>query len=579
MKIKLQHIIGLVSLSFLSACSSGQYDSSSVNPLDSNMDLSMQDMKILQSNQQVNLTPFVAATVAKHARDHDDAAYFYLQALLVDPKSRYVAERAFYELVQAEKMDEAVHLSRKLVAGDGNDLVHLIHTLGAFRSGDMEITRARLDLMPKQGFSFILSPIVRAWSYAADKDIEAARIALKPLTDDPKLSTIGLAHLGYVADFLGETKLAEESLLKLINGEDNISLQPVITYADLLMRNGRADEARDLLKKQVEHFRNNRFLLREGMRILGGQEPRQKIRSVEDGVGMLFYRLGSEFEQSRNFGNALIYLNVAFYMMPNAGDIQMMQGGLLEKMERYGAAADKYGTIAPSNMMYPLSFMRHVTVLKRDGKHDVALSMLEKALVESPNSRSLLEAVGDIHRENEDYDQALVYYDRILNTLRNLVYNDWFTFFSRGVVNEQLGNWAKAEADLLQSLKLAPKQPAILNYLGYSWIDRGVRINEARTMIEKAVASRPNDGFIIDSLGWVYFLTGDHELAVTTLEKAVKIEPMDATINDHLGDAYWQVGRKLEARFQWRHVLENDPEEELRKSVEKKLAFGLEAKK
>ena len=125
----------------------------------------------------------------------------------------------------------------------------------------------------------------------------------------------------------------------------------------------------------------------------------------------------------------------------------------------------------------------------------------------------------------------------------------WRLFYVRGIAFERLGEWPKAEADFLRALELEPDQPLVLNYLGYTWVEQGRNLDEARTMIEKAVELRPDDGYIVDSLGWVAYRLGDFEEAVRQLELAVELVPGDPIINDHLGDAYWQVGRLNEARF------------------------------
>jgi Flp pilus assembly protein TadD len=135
--------------------------------------------------------------------------------------------------------------------------------------------------------------------------------------------------------------------------------------------------------------------------------------------------------------------------------------------------------------------------------------------------------------------------------------------------------WDKAEPDFLKALEMVPNHPKILNYLGYSWIDQGLNLEEALKMVEKAAAISPRDGFIIDSLGWGLYRLGRFEEAVEKLEIAAQLEPVDPVINDHLGDAYWMVGRKREARFQWDMALANDPDPDLEKALRAKLENGL----
>jgi len=154
---------------------------------------------------------------------------------------------------------------------------------------------------------------------------------------------------------------------------------------------------------------------------------------------------------------------------------------------------------------------------------------------------------------------------------------DWNIFFQRGIAYERLKEWPKAEPNFQKALKLSPDQPQVLNYLGYSWIDMNIHLDEGMTMIKKAVELRPNDGYIVDSLGWAYYKLGKFDKAVDELEHAVELKPEDATINDHLGDAYWQVGRKLEATYQWNRALANKPEKDQIPVIRAKIENGLPA--
>ena len=152
---------------------------------------------------------------------------------------------------------------------------------------------------------------------------------------------------------------------------------------------------------------------------------------------------------------------------------------------------------------------------------------------------------------------------------------NWLIFYFRGICNERSKQWAKAEADLKKALELYPDQPHVLNYLGYSWIDQGINLDDGMRMIKRAVEQRPDDGYIVDSLGWAYYRIGNYEEAVKHLERAVELKPEDPTINDHLGDAYWKIGRVLEARFQWAHARDLNPEKEDLPKIEEKLKAGL----
>jgi Flp pilus assembly protein TadD len=186
---------------------------------------------------------------------------------------------------------------------------------------------------------------------------------------------------------------------------------------------------------------------------------------------------------------------------------------------------------------------------------------------------------GDILREQKRYPEAVTAYDMAVSKLAKPDRGNWPLFYERGIAHERAQDWPKAEADFLHALELSPDEPDVLNYLAYSWTERGTHLTRARKMLERAVEQRPNDGAILDSLGWLVLRQGDKPMALKILEHAVELDSTDATVNGHLGDAYWAAGRKLEAQFQWRRALTLAPEPEdvpklKAKLLESEVALG-----
>jgi Flp pilus assembly protein TadD len=177
-------------------------------------------------------------------------------------------------------------------------------------------------------------------------------------------------------------------------------------------------------------------------------------------------------------------------------------------------------------------------------------------------------------RDKQHFPEAIEAYDRAIQRIRTPREPDWLVFYDRGLCYDRAHQWSKAEADFRHALSLSPDQPYVLNYLGYTWADMGDHLAEARGMIEKALKGRPNDGAIVDSLGWVTLRQGQTAEAVKTLERAVELEPEDPQINGHLGDAYWAAGRRLEATYQWRRALTFHPEPDDAAKLEAKLQNG-----
>jgi len=222
-----------------------------------------------------------------------------------------------------------------------------------------------------------------------------------------------------------------------------------------------------------------------------------------------------------------------------------------------------------------LARLRIAGNLEAAGKDDDAIDLLQRLSDQKPSRPDPLISLGDLLRSNKRFNEAVFAYDKAVSLLGDLKQRHWTVLYSRGIALERSRQWARAEKDLQQALKLNPDQPYVLNYLGYSWVDQGINLVRAEEMIKRAVKLRPNDGYIVDSLGWVLYRLMDFKGAVSHLERAVELRPEDPTINDHLGDAYWQVGRHDEARFQWQRALSLKPEPDQVSAIEKKILRGL----
>lgn len=524
-------------------------------------------------------SPFVAATLAQYDPTLEDSSHYYLDALQADPHNRFVADRAFSQLLYGGHMADAaavaVDLATSEHAEENDNLVTVLYVLEAFKRQDWPAVRVRLAEDKMTGFAGILSPLFEAWSYAAEGNLVEAQGALAPMVADERLKPIADEHLAYMLDYLKKYDQAASQYQSIVEAAQPVSLQPFVAYAYMLKRIAKEGEARRFLGAQAARFNNNRFLLREGMLIAANRTPSQVAANPRGAVGAMFYRLASEFSQGSSLQAAVVYLRIASYLTPEVADIYFMLGNLMDQMEKPAEAATVYAAVPPTSVLRRVAQERRINALRRGGRTQEAEDGLRSALRDNPTDPSYLIALGDILRERLDFAEAIVRYSSAIAVLEKAGNADWFAYFARGVCYEQSGDWPRAEIDLQRALKISPEEPSILNYLGYSWIDRGQHVEQAKALIEKAVELRPNDGFIIDSLGWVNFLTGDYEKAVTLLEQAVRIEPDDVTINEHLGDAYWRVGRKIEARFQWQHAIDSKPKDSELVKLRDKLTMGL----
>jgi tetratricopeptide (TPR) repeat protein len=272
---------------------------------------------------------------------------------------------------------------------------------------------------------------------------------------------------------------------------------------------------------------------------------------------------------------ALLLLRVALLLRPDYPAAKLMLADILEGDRRYQAAADVLSRVRQDSAYGPAARVRLSLMLDRLDRTDAAIGELEALAAADPTRAEPLARMGDILRGRSRFAEAAAAYNRAVARLGPPERRQWALYYARGIALERAKDWPRAEADFLRALELAPDQPYVLNYLGYSWVEQGRELARAKRMIERAVELRPHDGHIVDSLGWVLFRMGDYRAAVRWLERAVELLPRDPVINDHLGDAYWAVGRRAEAQFQWRRALNLGPEPEAIPKLEAKLRDGL----
>nr|WP_226898502.1 tetratricopeptide repeat protein [Mangrovicoccus algicola] len=259
-----------------------------------------------------------------------------------------------------------------------------------------------------------------------------------------------------------------------------------------------------------------------------------------------------------------------------------MVASIFDEQGNYELAGDLYDEVPRDHPAYLQAEFGRAGALRYAGRLDAAIEVLNQLSKTYPDLLDVQVSLGDALTADDRWEAARAAYDRAVELLPEPDESDWQIFYARGITLERLKLWEEAEADFRRALELSPQEPRVLNYLGYSLVERRENLDEALAMIQEAAAQRPDDGYIADSLGWVYYRLGRYEDAVEPMEHAAEIMAIDPVINDHLGDVYWAVGRKLEARFMWRRALsftdygssneDIDPDR-----VRRKLDIGLDA--
>lgn len=519
-----------------------------------------------------------AYLAALHAHAHHRsaaAADFYDAALGKDPENVELLQRAFMLTLTEGRTQRATELAKQLTVYDpGASLAVMFLAMQDAKAGAFAAAEARLAALPKRGINAFVSPLLIAWTRVGQGRTDQALQVLSPLANNSHLAILHDFHAGLITDLADRRIIAEEYYRNTVSTPGGITVRAVQAVGSFYLRQGNAGKADEVYGAYFKQHPDSRLFDAEGLLALGKDAPRI-VGSAQDGLAEALFGAASTLRQSNANDAAMLFIRMALDLRPDLALAQMLLADILQGQGRLRDANAVYAEIAPTAPVWWSAQLRLAANLDELGDVDAAATLLRKLAEVQADRPDALVTLGEVLRRHERFADAARAYELALHRIGETDQRHWTLFYSRGISYERSGQWQQAESDFLKALELEPEQPHVLNYLGYSWVEKGINLPQARRMIEKAVELRPNDGYIVDSLGWVLYRLGDYDQAVVHLERAVELRPDDATINDHLGDALWKVGRIEEARFQWRRTLGLAKEQPMIDAVKAKLASGL----
>lgn len=504
----------------------------------------------------------------------DEAARYFGQAAQADWDNALLVERAFIAYAADGQIGQAATMARHLLELEpDNELAELLVATEALKERRYGAAERQLSSVSQDTFTGITAGILRAWALAGQGDAKAADQLLD------KIGRAGLAdflvfHRALMAEALGDRGRALDLAAQAFEAEPFVA-RIVEVYARMLANEGQFDKAAEVISTFEAQGLTHPVVTLVKKDVEDRQRPGVFAANVQVGAAEMFHGIGAALSRDGSKDLALVFLRLGIYLDPSADVISLALGQLLDTETQHDAANRIYDAIPATSPMKPTAVVRIAQNLDSMGDRTEALRRLRNIVATSPDDLDAISVLGDLLRYDEQYLDAAKAYTQALEVTGGDNPGDWRFYYVRGIAYERADEWPLAEADFLKALELNPDQPQVLNYLGYSWIDQDMNLTEALGMIEKAVEAQPQDGYIVDSLGWAFYKLGRMEEAVETLERAVMLNPTDPEINDHLGDAYWQVGRRLEARFQWNVAKSVDKDGKVAERVVPKLADGL----
>ena len=520
---------------------------------------------------------YLAARHAHAMHDYASSATYHSRLIVADKHNVAAVENLLIGQVAIGQVDRAVKVATAF--DDLRQDIPIINLLGlasGIKDKQYKDVVNSVELSSANAGALLIERLVKAWAMAGNTQFEAASEIFDGLLADDSLANFGVHHKALFNLFQNDYEACEKTILDYIARGRDVSSRtaPLLIYAVAMQ--GRFEDAQQLVADFYQgpipaHMQALALAIEQSQRPV---DP--YFTSPRDGVAEAFLTFAQVFQASENGQDALILARIAEYLSREKDHAILLSGDILTDMEQYHLAAKTYDTVSEASYLFHTAELGRADVLSADKRPEEAIDVLSALTQSHPEFRQAFRSLGDVLRNEERYEEAARAYTTAIDLAEQQNTVTWVLFHLRGMTYERLGLWDNAEPDFRRALSLEPDQPYVLNYLGYSLVEKQMKLDEALEMIKRAVQIESDSGYIVDSLGWVLFRLKRFDEAVGHLEKAASLMPVDPIINDHLGDSYWAVGRKREAHFQWQRALSFEPEAAEEERIRKKIEVGLD---
>jgi Flp pilus assembly protein TadD len=519
---------------------------------------------------------YLAARSAIAEGDYKAAAEWFGLAEKADTENRQLLEGLVQSQMGVGAMPQAEETAKRLIAmGAKSQITDFASLVGEAGREDYEaLIKAQKD---GRRLGDLLDQLVIAWAELGAGRMSAALEGFDAIAAKPGMEAFGLYHKALAMGLAGDFEGADAILSGTVAGPISLTKTGIFAHVQILSQLERNGDAIKLLDDRMGKDPDPIVDALRARLLAGEPLPFEAVKSAKDGIAEVFFTMANALAADAAPDYTYLHSRIAMYLNPAHRDAILLSAGLLETMGQHTFAAETFAMIPPEDPAYPIAEVGRADSLLRAEQNDAAIEALTSLAVTHGGYYIVQSALGDVLRRSERFAECVTAYDAAAKLVTTVEPRHWGLFFNRGVCEDRQSNWDAAEADLRRALDLNPGQPQVLNYLGYSFVDRGVKLDEALGMIKQAVAAEPESGYIVDSLAWALFRTGKYDEALVPMEKASLLEPVDPVVTDHLGDVYWMVGRVREAEFQWRRALSLDPTEKDAARIRQKLELGLNA--
>ena len=530
------------------------------------------------SFNEKNLTNYFSGIVAYENKDNTDALKFFNASKTLINKHDSYLKRYVYSLVLENKVAQAINVIKNKNNKNNSNFfdAYIILAVDSLKKNDFKKTEMylvqSLKFKDQRRFNLVISETLKQYVYTFKNK--------KILSNKQNFGNLSLISQMFQRCYLKKNS-TRSSFLNLINNQQGDYSRYIFFYINYLVENKKIEEAKAVAKK-LEYINSTLLLSQSRSWIEKGKfKEFNKIFSCSnhnDIISEFLFLVSNLYSSEDDFEKSNFYLNLSNYLNPNfTFNLSLVAENFYLNKEYIKVKEILKNFNKEDEFYYWFRVKKEAQIIIKEDGYEDGIGFLSSKFkkINNPNLKIVFD-IANFYKNAKKYEKAIDYYTQIISTLSDDSDIKSDLLYRRGGSYERLGSYKKSDEDLLYSLRINPDDAYVLNYLAYSWLERDYKIDEAFQMLEKAYASRNNDPYIIDSIGWAYYLVDNYVEAEKYLKRAVELMPEDPTVNDHYGDILWKLDRKIQARYFWNNVLSfDDTDEDIRKNINIKIIEGL----
>ena len=525
-----------------------------------------------------DLSNYFSGIIASENKNNSDALKFFNASKVLLKKHNPYLKRYTYSLVLDNKVAQAINVIKNDTNEDDLDFfdAYMLLIADSLKTNNLDQAEKYLDLslrfQNENRFNLVIFETLRQFLYTFKNK--------KILTNKKNFGNISIINQAFQRCYL-QKESTRSSFLNLINNPDGDYSRYIFFYINFLIENNNIDEA-NAVSNQLEYI-NSTLLLSQSKSWVEDEKFKEfsKIFSCNnqnDIIGEFLFLISNLYSSEEDIEKSNFYLNLSSYLNPKfILNLSLVAENFFVNKEYNKAKKVLKNFDKKYEFYYWFRLKKEAQIIIKKKGYNEGIDFINSKFnkINEPNIKIVFD-IANFYKNSKNYEKAIEHYTKIISSLSDNLEMKSDLLYRRGGSYERLGNYEKADKDLLNSLKINPDDAYVLNYLAYSWLERDYKIDEAMEMLEKAYTLSSNDPYITDSIGWAYYLIENYIEAEKYLKKAVELMPEDATVNDHYGDILWKLNRKIQARYFWNYVLSLDnADEEIKKKVNIKIIEGL----